>query len=144
MRVIKERPAFAMMAVGCLFYLVGFAMFAVFSAYTMFVVAIVVITGGEMITMPTAQALATGFARVDMRGRYMALFDLNQKIPAMIGPAAAGIVLDGYNPDLLWYAGAALCAVAACWFQALHTKLGGQPRFATVESGVERTEPAIL
>ena len=92
--------------------------------------AVVIITVGEMIVMPTSQTLAAGFARTDMRGRYMAVFGLSMSIPAAVGPLAAGIVLDNYHPNLLWYLAAVLCAVSAGGFYALHRKLGAQPRFA--------------
>ena len=39
-----------------------------------------VITIGEMIVMPTSQTLAAGFARTDMRGRYMAVFGLGSTL----------------------------------------------------------------
>ena len=130
MRVIKVRPPFLMMALGTLFYLVGFGMFGLVAAYWLFVLAVVIITVGEMIVVPTSQTLAAGFARIDMRGRYMAAFGLSMSIPAALGPLAAGVVLDNYRPDLLWYLAALFCAISAAGFYALHLKLGGQPRFA--------------
>ena len=130
MRVIKTQPPFAMMALGTLFYLVGFGMFGIAAAYWLFVLAVVIITVGEMIVVPTSQTVAAGFARIDMRGRYMAAFGLSWSVPAAVGPLAAGLVLDNYRPNLLWYLAALLCAVSAASFYALHLKLGGQPRFA--------------
>ena len=130
MRAIKRYPQFAMMTLGSLFYLVGFGMFGVVSAYWLFVLAVVIITVGEMIVMPTSQTLAAGFARTDMRGRYMAVFGLSISIPAAAGPLAAGIVLDNYDPNLLWYLAAVFCAISAAGFYALHLRLGAQPRFA--------------
>lgn len=137
MQVIKAKPPFVMMAAGALFYLIGFWMFAFVSAYWLIVSAIVVITIGEMIVMPTSQTLAANFARVDMRGRYMAIFDLTNKIPATVGPAAAGIVLDNYQPNLLWHVGALVCAVSAMCFYALHVRLGSEMRFAQAPSSPE-------
>jgi MFS family permease len=130
MRVIKGMPQFAMMALGTMFYLIGFGMFGIVSAYRLFVAAVVIITIGEMIVMPTSQTLAAGFARTDMRGRYMAVFALSVSIPAALGPLAAGIVLDNYRPNLLWHLGVVVCAISASSFYALHVKLGAQPRFA--------------
>ena len=129
MRVIKRQPQFLMMALGTLFYLIGFGMFGVVSAYGLFVLAVVIITAGEMIVMPTSQTIAAGFARIDMRGRYMAVFSLTVSLPNAFGPLAAGIVLDNYRPNLLWYLSALLCAISASGFYALHRKLGSQPRF---------------
>lgn len=129
-RTIKPRPPFLMMAFGTIFYMLGFSTFGFISAYGMFVLAMVIITVGEMIVMPTSQALAANFAPAEMRGRYMAAFGLIWMIPATIGPGAAGIILDNFNPNLLWYIGGVLCAIAALGFYGLHIRLGGQPRFA--------------
>jgi MFS family permease len=129
-RAVKNRPPFLMMALGTVFYAIGFSMFGLISAYVLFVLAIVIITVGEMIIMPTSQALAANFAPVDMRGRYMAVFGLSWAIPSTIGPGAAGLILDNFNPNLLWYVGGALCVVSALSFFGLQLRLGTQKRFA--------------
>jgi MFS family permease len=129
-RVIKDRPPFLMMALGTIFYALGFSMFGLISAYLLFILAIVVITMGEMIIMPTSQALTANFAPVEMRGRYMAVYGLSWAIPSTLGPGADGWILDKFNPNLLWYIGGALCIVSALSFYALHLRLGSQKRFA--------------
>ena len=143
MRVIKMQPQFLMMALGTVFYLIGFGMFGVVTVYWLFVLAVVIITVGEMIVVPTSQTLAAGFARTDMRGRYMAVFGLSVSIPAAIGPLAAGIVLDNYQPNLLWYLSVLLCAISASGFYALHLKLGAQPRFAIAATRPEHAPLAM-
>lgn len=128
-RLIKRRPPFLMMALGILFFMLGFGLFGFVSFYGLFVLAIVVITIGEMIVMPTTSALAANFAPVELRGRYMAFFGLTFFIPATFGPGAAGVILDNFNPNLLWYLGAVLCALSALFFYLLHLRLGAQVRF---------------
>jgi MFS family permease len=118
-------------------------MFAIVSSYWLFVAAVVVITIGEMIVMPTSQTLAAHFARIDMRGRYMAVFDLTNKIPATVGPAAAGLILDHYDPNLLWHLGGVLCAISAVCFYALHLRLGAEQRFAPAITQAEAVHMAI-
>lgn len=140
-RLIKSRPPFLMMAFGTLFYMIGFGMFGFVSAYYLFVTAIVVITTGEMIVVPTSQALAANFAPEDMRGRYMAVYGLSWALPSTLGPAAAGYVLDNFNPNLLWYIGGILCAVAAFFFYLLHLRLGTQKRFVSPPEEIQ-TIPA--
>lgn len=130
-RLIKHRPPFLMMALGTAFYVVGFSMFGFVSTYWLFALAIVVITIGEMIVVPTSQALAANFAPEAMRGRYMAMFSLLWMIPATFGPGAAGYILDNFNPNLLWYIGGILCAVSSLSYVLLHSRLKSQPRFAT-------------
>lgn len=129
-RVIKLHPPFLLMALGTLFYVVGFGMFGFIGAYWLFLTAIVIVTVGEMIIVPTASTLAANFAPEEMRGRYMAAFSLVWMLPAAIGPAAAGYVLDNFNPNLLWTGGGALCALAALFFYALHLRLGKREKFA--------------
>jgi MFS family permease len=129
-RKIKSRAPFLLMAAGTLFYMIGFSMFGFVSAFWLFVAAVVIITIGEMINMPTMSALAANFAPAEMRGRYMAFFSLMWALPSTIGPASAGLILDNFNPNLLWYIGGALCAVSALSFYALHVRLGRQTRFA--------------
>jgi len=129
-RRIKRYPPFLMMAFGTLFYMIGFGLFGFVAAYWMFALNIIIITIGEMIVVPTSQALAANFAPEEMRGRYMALFGMSWAIPSIFGPAAAGMILDNLNPNLLWYLVGILCAMAAFGYYALHLRLGGQKRFA--------------
>lgn len=84
---------------------------------------------------PTNKALAVNFSPAEMRGRYMAIYDLGWTIPATLGPAAAGLILDNFNPNLLWAIGGLLCAIAAASFYGMHLWLGRQERFVPVEPG---------
>lgn len=143
MRVIKGRAPFLMMTLGTFFYVIGFSMIGFISAYVLFVLAIVVVTVGEMIVVPTSQALVANFAPADMRGRYMAVFGVTWAIPSTIGPGAAGYILDHFNPNLLWYIGGILCFVAALGYYFLHVRIGKQARFApAVEEKINNAEPA--
>jgi MFS family permease len=133
-RKIKHFPPFLLMAVGTLFYMVGFGMFGFVTTYVLFALAIVVVTLGEMIVVPTSQGLAANFAPQEMRGRYMAVYGLSWSIPSTIGPGAAGVILDNLNPNLLWYIGGILCFVAAMGFYFLHLRLVREKRFIQEEA----------
>jgi len=139
-RLIKRRPPFLMMALGTAFYMIGFGMFGFVGHYALFMTAIIIITIGEMIVMPTTQALAANFAPAEMRGRYMGVFGLSWALPATLGPGAAGYILDHYNPNWLWYLGGILCALSVMCFYTLHLWLGEQERF--VAAPVEAESPA--
>lgn len=129
-RIIKFRPPFLMMAFGTVFYMIGFALFGVVTAYFLFALNIVIITVGEMIVVPMSQSIAANFAPETMRGRYMAIFGLSWAIPSTVGPGAAGYILDNYNPNLLWYIGGALCGLSVLAYYALHLRLGAKPEFS--------------
>jgi len=129
-RTIKHRPPFLMMAFGTVFYAVGFFLFGIFTTFILFALNIVIITIGEMIVVPTSQALVAGFAPAEMRGRYMAIAGLSWAIPSTIGPGLAGYIMDNYNPNLVWYIGGALCGLSVLAYYALHLRLGAKPEFA--------------
>src|SRR5512134_1026985 len=111
-RIIKRRPPFLMMAFGTVFYMIGFFLFGIFTTFVLFALNIVIITIGEMIVVPTSQALVAGFAPEAMRGRYMAVAGLSWAIPSTLGPGLAGYIMDNYNPNLVWYIGGALCVIS--------------------------------
>jgi MFS family permease len=119
-RRVSRFPEMLMMALGSILYAIGFSMIGFVSGFDMFAVAMIVITVGEMITVPVAQALVARFAPEDMRGRYMAVFGFTWAIPFAIGPLLAGLIMDNLNPDLVWYLSGlfALVAVAGyLWMQ---------------------------
>ncbi len=91
-----------MMAAGTLLYAIGFAMYGFVPTFTLFAIAMIVITIGEMIVSPFQQSLVASFAPEEMRGRYMAVSGLTWSIAFAIGPYFAGLILDGTNPNLLW------------------------------------------
>jgi MFS family permease len=122
-RKIKDYPPMLMMAVGAFFYMIGFSMFGFFKSLWLFVVAILVITVGEMIVVPTGQALVAHFAPSDMRGRYMATYGLAWTVPQAIGPIGAGLIMDNYNPNWVWFLGGILVLFSIFGFLLLHKKV---------------------
>jgi MFS family permease len=126
-RRIEGKPPLLMMALGTALYAVGFAMYGFVSAYFLFLVAMVIITVGEMLVAPVSQALVAKFAPEDMRGRYMAFFGFSWGIPFAVGPLLAGILLDNYNPQLLWYSAGLIGFLAVAGFLSLHRRVGSVP-----------------
>jgi MFS family permease len=129
-RTIRRRPAFLIMTLSTFIFAIGFFMYGMVSSFILFAFTAVIVCLGEMLFFPTSSALAANFAPKDMRGRYMAVSGLVWSIPATIGPAAAGIIMDNYNPNLVWYIGGVICIISGIGYYALHLRLGGQQRFA--------------
>ncbi|MBK9926495.1 MAG: MFS transporter [Anaerolineales bacterium] len=100
-RLEKFKPL-NMMAAGAFLYAIGFAMYGFANSFVFFIVAMVVITIGEMVVTPFQQSIVANFAPEDMRGRYMAVSGLTWSIAFTVGPYFAGLILDGSNPNLLW------------------------------------------
>ena len=128
-RAVKPYPPFLMMALGTFFYMIGFGMYGFVSALWLFALALAIITVGEMVIMPVSSALVANYAPEDKRGRYMAIFGVSWGLPSIVGPSAAGLILDNFNPFLLWYVAAGLSAVAIGGFYLLHLWLGKREMF---------------
>jgi MFS family permease len=129
-RRIENQQPLLMMAAGTLLYAIGFAMYGFVSVYSLFALAMVIITIGEMIVAPMGQALVAKFAPEDMRGRYMAIFGFSWSIPFAVGPILAGFILDNYDPRWLWYFAGGIGLLAVLGFLAL------QRRTEAKESGI--------
>ena len=123
-RQVKKFQPLYMMALGNLFYAIGFAMYGFVSSYGLFLAAMIVITVGEMVIAPVIQTLVAFMAPRDMRGRYMAAFQLGRGFAAAVGPIAAGIILDGDNPQWIWYVGGMICILVATGYLHLKNKVG--------------------
>lgn len=110
-----------MMFLGTLLYAVGFGMIGLGTDYSFFILSMVIVTIGEMISAPLYQAMAAEFAPVNMRGRYMAFLNISYSFSAAFGPLIAGYGLESGHPQWVWYGGGILCLIAAFGF--LGTKM---------------------
>lgn len=119
-RKIGKKPPMLVMAVGTGFYLVGFLMYGFVSQYVLFLLAMVIITIGEMLVVPVSNSVVANLAPAAMRGRYMAVSGFSYIIPFAIGPLAAGYIMDQYDPNWVWYGCGILAAVTVLAFVALH------------------------
>jgi MFS family permease len=115
-------PPMLVMAFGTLFFVIGFSMYGFVNSYLLFMLAMVVITIGEMIVTPVAQALAAQFAPADMRGRYMAIYSFGWVVPGALAPLVAGLIMENYGPDYVWYFAGGLAMLVVAGYLWLHWK----------------------
>lgn len=125
-RQIRRHRPLMVMAAGTLLYAVGFSIYGFVSTYVLFLVAMVIITTGEMLTVPTSQTIVAQMAPEDMRGRYMAAFGFSYGIPFMLGTLLAGLVMDYGDPRWVWYGAGLLGLVAAACFGLLQRRTDRQ------------------
>jgi MFS family permease len=109
------------MAIGTFLYAIGFAMYGFFSTSLFFFIAMAIITIGEMFISPIGQSMVAHFAPEDMRGRYMAFYGFSWTIPSLFGPLAAGLIMDYYDPNLVWYLAGVIGLVAAFGYWRLNS-----------------------
>ncbi|MBN1266131.1 MAG: MFS transporter [Anaerolineales bacterium] len=135
-RKIRNKAPMWMMALGCVFYAIGFGMYGFVSAYWLFLLAMAVITIGEMIISPVGQAIVTMLAPETMRGRYMAMNGFSWTISFAVGPLLAGLAIDSGNQNWVWYAAIILSIASAAAFLAMRKK-------AFDRTGSQEAKPAV-
>lgn len=124
----KWRPLITI-AIGNILYVVGFTMCGIFETYIMYIIAMVIITIGEMIYAPKEQTIVANIAPEHMRGRYMAIRNFSWILPISIGPLGAGLILDNLDPRYVWFAAGISGTLSVIGFLLLHIK--ANKRFET-------------
>lgn len=122
-RVTKKKPPMYMMALATLLYGIGFSMVGFVDQYWMFMVAMAVITAGEMVHIPTSSGLIANLAPEDKRGRYNAFAGLSWGVPNIFSTFFAGLVMDNLNPDLVWTFAGCICLLTLCGYLLLNSRI---------------------
>ncbi len=103
----RRYDAQKLMALGYALMGGGLALLAFGAGVSMLILAMVVLTIGEMISSPVASSYVANLAPDQMRGRYMGFSGFSWNIAAGVGPMA-GLWLYGTSPEMLWV----LCGIA--------------------------------
>jgi MFS family permease len=131
-RSIGRFAPMLMLSLGVALYAVGFGMFGFSNSLPFLAVAMIIITFGELVAAPVAQAVAARLAPEDMRGRYLAMFNFSWALPFAVGPYLAGWVWDNIAPQWIWYGALILGLLGALGYLFLHSAVG--KRIGTVAS----------
>ncbi len=104
------------MSIGSLLYAVGVTSVGLWSGFWGFWLSMVILTGGELLLVPTATTFAANLAPVDMRGRYMGVYALSWQLAAGIGPLVGGVLNDRFAPRMIWFGGGVFGLAALAYF----------------------------
>ena len=132
-RQIEKKPPMLMMALGASFIASGLLLYGFVGTFSLFALAMAILTIGEMITVPIANAIVASFSPEDMRGRYNFIYGNSWGISFAVGPYLAGLVMDNYDPNWLWYACGMIGMIAVIAFFALDRALHTKPILLTQE-----------
>lgn len=99
-RFMKSR----VLIIGSLLHAVGYLIFGWAGGFSLAVIAMIIITTGEIIHAPTSLAVVGELAPQKYRGRYMGVFGLAQILGIAISPLLGGILIDAFpsSPLLIW------------------------------------------
>ncbi|MCX7755004.1 MAG: MFS transporter [Anaerolineales bacterium] len=108
----RHRPL-SMIALGMFLYALANGLVALSSGFWGFWLAMVVMTLGELVIVPTASTHTANIAPADMRGRYMSIFGLTWSFGQGVGPVLGGLLNDHFGPRAIWVGGMLIGLVSA-------------------------------
>ena len=111
---------FLMMAVGALVYALALGSIPFLETFMFFVVAMMVLTIGEMVINPTVTSYVSNLAPDHMRARYMGMLEMVYRVAMGTSPLVAGLINDLLAPWLIWVYGSLIALVGAVGFFGLY------------------------
>ena len=111
--------------VGSVLFAVGYGIMGFIGGFIPFMLAMAVVTLGEVTSMPGTMQLSANFATPETRGRYMGVYGLFNSFGWSLAPLAGGILLDASHHVawIPWTAIGSLGLLAALGFWDLRGRL---------------------
>jgi predicted MFS family arabinose efflux permease len=122
-RAVEDADRMRMVGLGALLVCVGLALLPLGPALVCAVGSMVVLTIGEMLSMPITNTVVAERAGRSSTGRYMGAFTLSFSAAFVVGPVAGTAVYQHLGPETLWYGIGAMGVVLAVGFAALSKPL---------------------
>lgn len=113
------------LALGSMLYTIGYGMMGWSAGFASLLVAMFVVTSGELVALPASMGLVANFSSEELRGRYMGVYGLFNAFGWSIGPLVGGTLLDlaKGRPILLWCALASVTVIAALGYLDLRRRI---------------------
>lgn len=99
-RKMETRQAITL---GMFFYAIGVGSVALMTSFWGFWLSMVIMTIGELITIPTATKYIADLAPAQLRGRYMSFYWLAWGVSRAFAPLLGGILHDEVAPIAIWW-----------------------------------------
>lgn len=111
--------------VGSVLFAVGYGMMGLVGSFWGLALAMMVVTLGEVVSVPATMNLSANFSTEETRGRYMGVYGLFNSFGWSLGPLVGGALLDASNRVawIPWSGIALLSLVAALGFWDLRRRL---------------------
>jgi MFS family permease len=122
-RAVENRDRMSMVGLGAFLVCGGLALLSLGSSWMIAVLAMVVLTVGEMLSMPITNAVVAERAGTASVGRYMGAYSLAFSTAFVIGPIVGTAVYQNLGPRTLWLGIGAIGVVLALAFASLSRPL---------------------
>jgi MFS family permease len=125
-RAVENQDRMRMVGLGAFLVCGGLAILPFGPGWMTAVVFMIVLTVGEMLSMPIANAVVAERAGTESVGRYMGVYTLTFSTAFVIGPITGTAIYQNLGPQVLWLSIGAVGIVLAVAFAALSRPLRGQ------------------
>lgn len=116
--IAKRWPLLRTVGWGCFLSCLGFGLLPFGSTFLFAVFAILIMTMGEMLSMPLAAGYVANRAPTGGEGRYMGWWAMSISLAFVMGPAIGG-TLYAMDPHLVWYVSLVVAGVALVGYYLL-------------------------
>lgn len=114
-----------LVAWGTLLVGISYLIYVLFAAsFLIAALAVVVITFGEIFSMPFANSLVIDRSTPRTRGQYMGLYTMSYSVALVIAPTVGLLIAEQYGFVILMYGLCGLCLIAFIGFLSLRNKMG--------------------
>ena len=103
-KMLQHKTFTFQLSVGAFIYAIGYSVVGFVSSFAFFMIAIAIVTIGEMFMSPPSLALTSRLAPEGRMGRYMGIFGFFVASGWSFGPMYGGFLLERYagNPIIAW------------------------------------------
>jgi MFS family permease len=122
-RAVEHRDRMRMVGLGALLVCGGLALLALGTWWLFAVLAMVVLTVGEMLSMPITNAVVAERAGAGSVGRYMGAYTLAFSTAFVVGPIVGTAIYQNLGPRVLWLGIGAIGVALALAFTSLSRPL---------------------
>ncbi len=126
-RFTKRFRVIPVVASGAFLYAAANLMIGFGSNFWMFWMAMVVMTMGELMLVPTATTYVANLAPADKRGRYMSIHGLTWGVATGIGPLLGGFLNDSISPHAPWFGSALIGMISVILYLVVAKRMVVQP-----------------
>ena len=112
--------AMSVVITGGVLIAIGYGLNAVGTGLAFFALTIAIWTIGEILQAPFTQSIVSSLAPVDLRARYMGIFNMCFATALTIGAPLGGAVLSRYGPTVLWGGAFAVAMLAVSLYVLIH------------------------
>ena len=127
---LKRVSWLPVLLIGQVLMAVGFGITAWSDHLPLLILSIVLWTLGEILQAPVKPDLVMKMAPVDMRARYMGLFQMSYSVSIAVGAPLGGVVLSRFGGDGLWGGSSVLLLLAGISLFPLQRRLQRQHQHA--------------